>query len=104
MCDSVDGMSEPQPPEDSRPSSLFPGFAALSADVNDIVAMLARHRRQAGLSQTEIAARMGTSQSAVARLEAGRDDLRLSTLRRYADALGHHLKFGVTPGDQETQP
>jgi transcriptional regulator with XRE-family HTH domain len=46
-------------------------------------------RRQAlGLSQTEVAARMGTSQSAVARLESGQGDVRLSTLERYAAALG----------------
>lgn len=40
-----------------------------------------------GLSQTEVAARMGTSQSAVARIEGGQGDLRLSTLERYAAAL-----------------
>ena len=31
---------------------------------------------------------MGTSQSAVARLESGDGDVRLSSLQRYADALG----------------
>ena len=34
---------------------------------------------------------MGTSQSAVARLEAGRSDARVSTLERYATALGTSL-------------
>ena len=36
---------------------------------------------------------MGTSQSAVARLEAGRLDVRLSTLERYAAAVGHVLDW-----------
>jgi predicted transcriptional regulator len=45
-------------------------------------------RHELGLSQTQVAARMGTSQSAVARLEAGQGDVRLSTLERYAAALG----------------
>ena len=48
-------------------------------------------RTRAGISQAEIAARMGTSQSAVARLETklGRGELPgMSSLKRYAAALG----------------
>lgn len=93
-------MTEPPAPD---AGSVFPGFSILSEDVHAVVVQLAEHRRAAGMSQTEIAARMRTSQSAVARLEAGQGDIRLSTLRRYADALGHQLQFGVRPGDpQET--
>jgi transcriptional regulator with XRE-family HTH domain len=66
----------------------------------ETVGALAEHRRAAGLSQTEVAARMGTSQSTVARLEAGEVDPRLSTLERYAEALGGRLdvelRFGPT--------
>jgi predicted transcriptional regulator len=54
---------------------------------------LVERRLSLGLSQTEVAARMGTSQSAVARLESGDADVRLSTIERYADALGHHLNW-----------
>lgn len=54
----------------------------------ELGAELASRRQVLGLSQTEVAARMGTSQSAVARLEAGALDVRLSTLARYARALG----------------
>ncbi len=45
-------------------------------------------RTRAGLSQTEVAERMGTSQSAVARLESGRSLPSLRTLERYASATG----------------
>ncbi len=45
-------------------------------------------RTRAGLSQAEVAARMGTSQSAVARLESGRSPPSLRTLDRYASATG----------------
>ena len=40
---------------------------------------------------------MGTSQSAVARLEAGRSGARLSTLARYAAALDTRLGFALSP-------
>ena len=43
------------------------------------------------MSQTAVAAQMGTSQSVVARLESGALDMRLSTLQRYAAALGLDL-------------
>lgn len=69
--------------------SVFPGFAAIAEQLADA-------RRSAGLSQTEVAARMGTSQSAVARLERGDTDVRLSTLQRYAEALDRQVGFTVT--------
>lgn len=50
-------------------------------------------RAAAGMSQTEIADRMGTTQSAVARLESGRGkhSPSLATLRKYARALGYRV-------------
>ena len=55
-------------------------------------------RRELGLSQAEVAARMGTSQSAVARFEAGDLDVRLSTLDRYSTALGARLEWKIEHG------
>jgi ribosome-binding protein aMBF1 (putative translation factor) len=82
---------------DDRPTagrrSVFPGFAALADTQEELVAELVARRRALGLSQTEVAARMGTSQSAVARLEGGGADARLSTVQRYAQALGHRLAW-----------
>ncbi len=54
---------------------------------DDVVAELVARRHALGLSQGEVAARMGTSQPAVARFEAGGVDARLSTLQRYAAAV-----------------
>jgi predicted transcriptional regulator len=73
--------------------SVFPGFEALAEQRREVVATLVEERQRLGLSQTEVAARMRTSQSAVARMEAGDGDLRLSTLQRYAAALGHDLHW-----------
>jgi|ERR1022692_208839 transcriptional regulator with XRE-family HTH domain len=77
---------------------LLPGFREMAlrrmtAQRRDLVAELADQRQSAGLSQTEIAARMGTSQSAVARLEAGAADVRASTLERYAAAIGSEITW-----------
>jgi transcriptional regulator with XRE-family HTH domain len=58
-----------------------------------LVRELAEQRQAVGLSQTEVAARMGTSQSAVARLESGAADVRASTLERYAAAVGGQITW-----------
>jgi len=56
---------------------------------------LAASREKLGLSQTVVAARMGTSQSAVARLEAGEIDVKFSTVERFAAALGQKVEWRV---------
>lgn len=76
-----------------RHESPFPGFRDMAARRRQLASTLAARRVELGLSQTEVAARMGTSQSAVARLESGEMDLRLSTLERYAAAIGHQIDF-----------
>jgi ribosome-binding protein aMBF1 (putative translation factor) len=61
----------------------------------EISAELIKARIRAGLSQVELAARMGTSQSAVARLESGQTLPSTKTLLRYAKATGSkiHLRL-----------
>lgn len=49
---------------------------------------LAWYRLKNGWSQKALAGRMNTSQSYIARLEAGEIDLQVSTLRRLASVLG----------------
>jgi len=88
------------------PLPVMPGFremalrrradeqaARMAEDRGRLVRELAEQRQAAGLSQTEIAARMGTSQSAVARLESGAADVRASTLERYAAAVGGQIAW-----------
>jgi ribosome-binding protein aMBF1 (putative translation factor) len=57
--------------------------------------MILAARRETGLSQAQVAERMGTKPSAVARLEAslvsGKHSPSLATLRKYAKALGKQL-------------
>jgi ribosome-binding protein aMBF1 (putative translation factor) len=73
--------------------------ARMAGERGRLVRELAEQRQAAGLSQTEIAARMGTSQSAVARLESGTADVRASTLERYAAAVGSEITWKLNrPG------
>ena len=62
---------------------------------------LLRARQQAGLTQAQVAARMGTKTPAVARLEAGGGNLRhspsVATLRKYAHAVGCQLEIRLKP-------
>jgi transcriptional regulator with XRE-family HTH domain len=82
-------MARTEPEQPGEEECPFPGLG--SSPARQVVEELASLRRRHGLSQTVVAARMGTSQSAVARLESGVDDVRLSTLTRYASAVGGHL-------------
>jgi ribosome-binding protein aMBF1 (putative translation factor) len=66
----------------------FPELVEAALRTRRLVRELTERRRAMGISQTVVAARMGTSQSALARLESGGSDPRLSTLERYARALG----------------
>jgi len=68
-----------------------------------LVRELVAQRLAAGLSQTEVAARMGTSQSAVARLESGSTDARASTLERYAAAVGGEINWRLNEYSERTE-
>jgi transcriptional regulator with XRE-family HTH domain len=76
-----------------RHEPVFGGFKEMAARRAELAAELTGRRQSLGLSQTQVAARMGTSQSAVARIESGANDVRLSTLERYAAAVGWHLDW-----------
>lgn len=58
-----------------------------------------KHARQvAGLSQAELAERMGTTQSAVARLESPGSNPRVQTLDRAVAATGQELELALGAG------
>lgn len=60
-----------------------------------------RARMQAGLTQSEVAARMNTQPPVVSRLEgslmSGKHSPSLATLRRYAEAVGCNLEIHLIP-------
>jgi DNA-directed RNA polymerase specialized sigma24 family protein len=102
-----------QAAEGAVPLPVMPGFremalrraadeqaARMAEERGRLMRELAEQRQAAGLSQTEVAALMGTSQSAVARLESGLADVRASTLERYAAAVGGQITWKLNrPGE-----
>jgi transcriptional regulator with XRE-family HTH domain len=71
-------------------------YAALGPEFRLLRQMLAA-RKKAGLTQAEVAERMGTRAPAITRLESslssGRHSPSLSTLTRYAEAVGCELEI-----------
>ena len=62
-----------------------------------LIAAVAKARQRAGLSQAQLAKRMKTTQSTIARLENGRGKPSTRTLSRFAKATGHRLKISFEP-------
>lgn len=60
---------------------------------------MVRARTAANLTQSQLAERIGTTQSAIARLEAGKLSPSIRTLRRYAEATGTRLTLGFERAD-----
>lgn len=60
-----------------------------------VVEALVKARLRAKLTQSQLAQRIGTTQSAVARLESGRVSPSLATLRKYAQATGSTLRVSL---------
>ena len=54
--------------------------------------MLRQARERAGITQEMIAKKLGTKKSAISRIENHAEDIRLSTLEKYANALGKRLR------------
>jgi ribosome-binding protein aMBF1 (putative translation factor) len=84
-----------------------PAFREAYDALNDEFAALAellRARQTAGLTQADLAARMGVSQPVVARIESSVGSRKhapsLSTLRRYADACGRRLVIRFEPKEE----
>ena len=72
-------------------------YASLELEYQ-VVSQLLKARTKAGLTQDAVAERMGTTKSAVSRLEsAGKHAPSLSTLKRYAEAVGCELQVKLVP-------
>jgi hypothetical protein len=80
----IDELAEDDPTIGSR--------IAAALERRELARELAERRRGAGLTQSQVAERMGTSQGQVTRFESGADT-RLSTVARYAAAVGMKVEW-----------
>jgi HTH-type transcriptional regulator/antitoxin HipB len=60
-----------------------------------IGALLKKAREEAGLTQEELASKLNTRKSAISRIENHAEDIKLSTLKKFANALGKELRLEV---------
>lgn len=65
------------------------------ADEYAVARELIAARARAGMSQGEVAQRMGTTQSVVARLESGKRPPSMRTVQRFAQAVGGHVVLRI---------
>ena len=63
----------------------------------DSATLIREARQAAGLTQAQLAERLGTKQPEIARLEAAGANPRLATLGRVVAATGHSLALGLEP-------
>ena len=79
-----------------KKKSVREEYEALTPEFNLLREML-KARNDAGLSQAEVAERMGTKAPAITRLESsltsGRHSPSIATLKKYAEAVGCHLEI-----------
>jgi ribosome-binding protein aMBF1 (putative translation factor) len=85
----------------ARRRATDPAYAEAADAVaifEQLARMIIRHRTEQGLSQEALAGRIGTSHSAISRLESGQHACRPDTLARVADGLGIRFLIGFESG------
>lgn len=75
--------------------------AEIQAQIEAIVHELVKLRKDRGLNQRHVAEMMGIGQQAVSTIELCKHPIRLSTLQRYARAVGAELRFEVVTEEDE---
>jgi DNA-binding transcriptional regulator YiaG len=103
-------MTPPASPDHQEPDALdemiaefsnanpaFPQLLHAAERRRALLRTLAEQRKRNNLSQTRVAAVMNTSQPTLARLETTATDTKLSTVERFAGALGYSLEYHLVP-------
>jgi transcriptional regulator with XRE-family HTH domain len=78
----------------SRKSAAYRAALKEQRPFEEFARLVIGRRMALGLTQEELAERMGTSHSVISRLESGRHSVSLATMRKLAQALESHLVYG----------
>jgi transcriptional regulator with XRE-family HTH domain len=96
---TLDQLRAKYPPEDRDEYDRAYAAATLAGQLAELVYTL---RTRAGLTQTELARRMGTTQSSIARIESGGSLPTLNMLARLAHATGTPLRLAAPESPTST--
>lgn len=94
----------PQPESKPRRRRSNPGYRAARkrlAPYEDIARFVIVRRAELGLTQEQLAERMGTSHSAISRIESGQHRTSVTTLERLARALEVKFVMGFETGPRD---
>lgn len=86
----------------TREDAQFPQLVQAAYERRELLRRLVQERGRTGLTQSDVAQRMKTSQAAVARIESGDFDVRTSTLDRYALAVGKRISYRLSTAQYGT--
>jgi ribosome-binding protein aMBF1 (putative translation factor) len=78
----------------ARESPAYRAALEGQAPFEEFARLVIGRRMKLGLTQEEIAKRMGTSHSVISRLESGQHSMSFKTMRKLAQALETHLVYG----------
>jgi DNA-binding transcriptional regulator YiaG len=82
----------------------FPQLVAQARRKRELLSALGEQRRRLKVSQNVVATTMGTSQSAVSELETAASDVKVSTVEKYAGALGFAVQYHLVPLEEPAAP
>jgi HTH-type transcriptional regulator / antitoxin HipB len=87
----------------ARDSEFADGLESGYAEFK-VGALLRQAREKAGLTQEQVAERLETKKSSISRIENSAGSIRLSTLERYARAIGWQVNLELRPGRKSSNP
>ena len=90
--------------ERTAANSRFPRLVDAAERRRALLRTLGEVRERQARSQTTVAAGMQSSQSSIARLEGSASDARVSTIDRFAEALGYRVQWHLVPLENEDEP
>ncbi len=85
----------------ARASAAYRAEQQRLTQFEEVARLVIKHRAALGISQKELARRVGTSYSAISRLESGRHKTSVETLQRVAKALGVRFLLGFESGPRD---